>query len=444
MSGIKYLTQGNLRSHLYKLALPIMGTSFVQMAYSFTDMAWLARLSSEAVAAVGCISVFIWVAHSVAYLNKSGSEVTISQSIGRGQLDEARIYASHNTTMSLVVGLAVALFFGLFATHLVDLYLLEGHVRAQALEYFYICLLGLPPIFLTATLFGVYNAAGNSTVPFRSLSLGLVCNMLLDPLMIHTLGLGVAGAAWATVISEMLTLCYFLYRLHFRDKLFDEFPLLAPLKHTYLWHIVKNGAPVAMLNVLFALISVYMGRLASSVGGHIGVATLTTGGQLEALTWNTSQGITTALCSIVGQNYAAGLYDRVRAAYRIALVHTIAIGAVGTVVFVFFGRELFALIVPDPSVYHVGADYLRISGYSQVFMMAEITIQGLFYGIGRSYLPATISVVGNVLRIPLTMWLITLGLGLEAVWWAICITTVIKGLAAISALAWSRLRGLLN
>lgn len=436
MATVKDLTTGNLRSHLYKLALPIMGTSFVQMAYSFTDMAWLGRLSSEAVAAVGTISVFLWIAHSIAYFNKTGSEVTIAQSIGRNDIDLARIYASHNTTLSLIIGVSVALLFGFFATEMVDLYLLEPEVRADALTYMYISLIGFPEIFLTAALFGIYNASGNSSVPFRVLGLGLVCNMVLDPLLIHAMGLGVAGAAWATVLSQLITLIYFLYRLRIKDHLFERFPLLTRLKWPLVWRITQIGLPAASLNVLFALVSIYMGRLASSVGGHIGVATLTTGGQLEALTWNTSQGITTALCTIVGQNHAAGKRDRVYRTYRIALAHTLLIGLIGTLIFVFWGEGLFALIVPEPATYQSGAVYLRISGYSQIFMMAEITTQGLFYGMGRSYLPAGISIFGNYLRIPMALYFISLGWGLEAIWWAISLSSMLKGLLSVLALLW--------
>lgn len=438
MTSIKNLTSGCLRQHLYQLALPIMGTSFVQMAYSFTDMAWLGRLSSEAVAAVGTISVFMWIAHSIAYFNKTGSEVTISQSIGRNRLDRARSYAAHNTTLSLIVSLIVASAFGLFAPELVDLYLLEPHVRSQALTYFYICLLGFPAIFLSATLFGIYNASGNSHIPFRILGMGLVCNMLLDPLLIHLCHWGVAGAAWATVVSEYITLGYFLYRIKVKDHLFDHFPLLTRLHLGQVWRIAKIGLPAASLNVLFALVSLYMGRLASSVGGHIGVATLTTGGQLEALTWNTSQGITTALCTIVGQNHAAGYHGRVRRIYSIALLHTLAIGLGGMLLFIFWGEGLFRLIVPDVATYQSGAIYMRITGYSQMFMMAEITTQGLFYGMGRSYLPAIISIVGNYLRIPLALYLLAQGWGLEGVWWAISLSSILKGIASLCALLWIR------
>ena len=104
---IRDLTQGDLSSHLYRIALPIMGTSFVQIAYNITDMIWLGRLSSQALAAVGAASVFLWIAASFALINKIGSEVTISQGIGAGRRDEAKSYASQNVCMSLLLSVGM-------------------------------------------------------------------------------------------------------------------------------------------------------------------------------------------------------------------------------------------------------------------------------------------------------------------------------------------------
>ncbi|KGN68337.1 MATE family efflux transporter [Porphyromonas sp. COT-239 OH1446] len=440
MRQAKDLTVGSITRHLYTIALPIMGTSFIHMAYSFTDMAWLGRLSSKSVAAVGTISVFMWIAHSIAALTKTGAEVTISQSIGAGKSDEARHFASHCSTISILLGFVVALFFGLFANDLIDLYRVEADVHAEALVYMYITLLGYPIMFLSSMLFGLYNAVGHSSVPFRTLGLGLLLNMILDPLLIHVAGWGVAGAAWATVISEVVVSLIFLYQLRYRDRLFDDFPWLVRLRWQWVWRILKIGTPVAALNVLFAALAIYMGRMASSVGGHIGVATLTTGGQLEALTWNTSQGITTALCTIVGQNWAAGRLERVWQAYRRALGFTLTLGLLGGLFFIFWGEAFFSLIVPEPEAYYSGGIYLRISGYSQIFMMAEITTQGLFYGMGRSSLPAVISIAGNYLRIPLVLLFLSWGWGLEGVWWAISLSSMLKGLAALLSLLWLRKR----
>ncbi len=439
MSVVCKLTEGSLNRHLYKIALPIMGTSFIQMAYSFTDMAWLGRLSAKAVAAVGTVSVFLWIAQSLASFGKTASEVTISQSIGRNDEGTAKSFAQHNWSLSLILSIFFALIFGYFTPELIDIYHLESSVRSSAIEYMYILLWSFPALFLTSTLFGIYNAVGNSEIPFRVMSFGLMLNIILDPLFIHVFSWGVAGAAWATLLSQYISLFYFLWRIKVKDKLFGGFGLLNfSFKSSYLWIMAKIGTPAALLNVLFACVGLYMGRLASQVGGYIAVATLTTGGQLEALTWNTSQGMTTALSTIVGQNYAAAKHRRVLTAFYKALLITFFIGLFGSIVFIFFGRELFALIVPDKATYDVGAIYLRISGYSQVFMMLEITTQGLFYGLGRSYVPAVISVGGNVLRIPLALYLLSLGLGLSSVWWAVSISSMIKGLLAISVFLYWR------
>ncbi len=427
----KDLTKGDIARHLFQIALPIMGTSFVQMAYSFTDMAWLGRLGSDSVAAVGIVSVFMWIATSLTYLTKTGSEVNVAQALGVKQYVKAQIYASHNTTIGLLLGVLIMLIYAVWGDSLIGLYHCSLSVYNLSSEYMYIALLGLPAIFLSYTLFGIYNATGNSYIPFVILSLGLASNIILDPLLIHVLSLGVSGAAWATVISQYLVLLCFFVRLKYYDKLLNNFTLFCIPRSRVTWDIMKIGLPAATLNVLFALITVYMGRLVSEVGGDIGVAVLTTGGQLEALTWNTAQGVTTALSTLVAQNYSAQQFRRVWEAYRKTLVFTLVVGFGGTLYFAIGGESLFKLIVPDSLTAAMGGVYLKISSYSQMLMMVEITTQGLLYGIGRSYIPATISISGNILRIPLASVFLFYGLGIEAVWWAISLSAALKGVLSI-------------
>ena len=102
MQGIKNLTQGPINKQLFNLAMPIMATSFIQMAYSLTDMAWVGRLGSEAVAAVGSVGILTWMSGSISLLNKVGSEVSVGQSIGAQNHEDARNFASHNITIALL------------------------------------------------------------------------------------------------------------------------------------------------------------------------------------------------------------------------------------------------------------------------------------------------------------------------------------------------------
>ena len=104
------------------LAMPIMATSFIQMAYSLTDMAWVGRLGSEAIAAVGSVGLLTWMTTSLALLNKVGSEVSVGQAIGMKDETAARSFATHNLTLSLIVSVAWAFILFTFATPQIPLF----------------------------------------------------------------------------------------------------------------------------------------------------------------------------------------------------------------------------------------------------------------------------------------------------------------------------------
>ena len=179
------------------------------------------------------------------------------------------------------------------------------------------------------------------------------------------------------------------------------------------------------LNSLFALITFVMGTITAHAGGHIGVATINVGGQLEAITWDTSQGFGTALAAFVAQNYAARKPQRIFSAFRVSISITSVFGIVAMFLYIFFGTELFALIIPEEEAYLEGGRYLRAAGCVQLFMMSEILIQGLFYGTGRSLQPALISIIGNSIRIPLALIFGAMGFGLVGIWWAIATSMAI-------------------
>lgn len=444
MQGTKNLTTGPIQRQLFNLAIPIMGTSFIQMAYSLTDMAWVGRLGSESVAAIGSVGILTWMTNSISLLNKVGSEVSVGQSIGAQNAPDARNFASHNLTIALIISLCWGLLLFVFAEPILCIYKLDPDITAKAANYLRIVATAFPFIFLTASFTGIYNASGQSKIPFLISGIGLLMNMVLDPLFIFGFGWETEGAALATWLSQATVLSLFIYRLKKRKEVLGGFCFFTKLKGKYVKRIMSLGLPVAVLNTLFAIINVFMARTASLYGGYIGLMTLTAGGQLEAIAWNTSQGFSTALSAFVAQNYAAGKNDRVLGAYHTTLKMTAIFGTFCTLLFVFWGSEVFSLIVPDPAAYKAGGVFLRIDGYSMIFMMLEITTQGLFYGTGRTVPPAIISISFNSLRIPLALMLASMGLGITGVWWAISISSIAKGITSASWFAIIRKRILIT
>ena len=427
-AGVKNLTEGGIFTQLTRLAMPIMATSFVQMAYSLTDMAWLGRLGSPEVAAVGAVGILVWLTSSLAMLTKVGAEVSIGQSIGAGKLDEARIYASHTVTISLIIGLLFASFLFFFNEFIISFFRLDPDIAVMSCEYLRIISISLPLVFMVLTFSGIYNGSGRSTIPFYLTASGLVCNILLDPLFIFVFEMGTKGAAIATLLSQSLVFVLFVWQMKRRNGILNRFPYIIKLKEIFTVRIIKLGLPVALMNVLFASINLYLARIASVYGGHIGVMSQTTGGQIEGITWNTSQGFSTALGAFVAQNYAAGKFDRMKKAYQYTLSLMFSLGIVVTISFVFFGKDIFGIFVPgEPIAILAGGEYLRIVGFTQIFMMLELTTQGMFNGTGRTVPPALISIVFNLARIPLAL-LLAPGMGVAGVWLAITISTLFKGI----------------
>ena len=428
MKGIKNLTEGPILRQLFMLAMPIMATSFIQMAYNLTDMAWVGRIGSEAIAAVGSVGLLIWMTTSLALLNKVGSEVSVGQAIGMKDETAAHNFATHNLTLSLIISAAWAIILFSFAPIIIQFYELEEHIASDAIKYLRIVSTAFPFVFMSGAFTGIFNASGRSKIPFTINGIGLIINMVLDPLFIFVFDWKTDGAAFATWLAQACVFGLFVYKLKIKKILWDDFQFFSKLKRIYTIKIFKIGFPVATLNVLFAFANMFLGRTASTVGGHIGLMAMTTSGQIEALTWNTSQGFSTALSAFVAQNYAAKKISRVLKAFKSTLFMTLVFGIFCSLLFIFWGNNIFAIFVPEKEAYEAGGLALRIDGYSQLFMMLEIVIQGVFYGIGRTIPPAIISISCNYLRIPMALLFVSFGWGLSGIWWTICLTSIIKGI----------------
>ena len=428
MKGIKNLTEGPILRQLFMLAMPIMATSFIQMAYSLTDMAWVGRLGSEAIAAVGSVGILTWMTSSLSLLNKVGSEVSVGQAIGMKDETAARSFSTHNLTLALMISFVWACILFIFASPIIGIYELKPNIADDAISYLRIVTTAFPFVFLSATFTGIFNAAGRSKVPFTINAIGLGINMILDPLFIFVFDWKTDGAALATWLAQAIVFALFVHQLKFKRILWDDFLFFGKLKKLYTIKIFKIGLPVATLNALFAFANMYLGRIASTVGGHLGLMAMTTGGQIEAITWNSAQGFSTALSAFVAQNYAARQIHRVMKALKSMFFITFVFGMICTGLFVFCGNDIFSIFVPEKEAYEAGGLFLRIDGYSQLFMMLEITVQGVFYGIGRTVPPAIISVVFNYLRIPLALFFVSLGWGLAGIWWCVCLTSILKGI----------------
>ena len=301
----------------------------------------------------------------------------------------------------------------------------------MALDYLVIISIGLIFYFINPVLSGVFNGIGDSVTPFKVNVVGLVVNMVLDPLMIMGIGpfpyMGIKGAAWATVIAQVTVTFLFIFECRKLSSLFSGLNIFKLPKKEYLKSILKLGVPVSVQNVIFASISMYLARIIAQ-WGYQAIAIQNVGSQIESISWMTAGGFSTAISTFVGQNYGAGKWDRIREGYKKGLIIVGIIGIIATLLFMFVPEPIIKIFIPkDRETIEIGINYLKILSISQFFMVVEIATQGAFNGLGRTLPPSLVGIVLNALRIPGALILSSTSLGLDGVWWSISISSILKG-----------------
>lgn len=427
------LTEGHILSKLVKLSLPIMGTSFIQMAYNMTDMIWIGRVGSEAVAAVGTAGFFTWLAMAFVMISKIGAEIKVAQSIGKQDMKSTRSYIQGALQINVVLGFAYMAFLLLFYKQLIGFFNLGEPVVTQMAET-YLIVVGVAIIFffLNPVFTAIFNGLGDSKTPFKLNTIGLVFNMVFDPLLIFGFGpipaMGVMGAALATVIAQVIVTIGFVIVLIKRQEEYLRVKILSRPEWDAIKTLCKIGLPGALQSGLFTLFAMELGRVVA-IWGPVPIAAQKVGSQIEAISWMTAGGLATALGSFVGQNYGAGKLDRIEKGTRMTLALAVGLGLFASLLLIFLGGPIFSIFIPEQEAITLGIDYLMILGFSQIFMCIEITITGAFNGLGRTYIPSIITIILTGARIPMAYILSKPEiLGLNGIWWSISISSILKGI----------------
>ena len=252
------LTKGPILKSLIKLAIPIMASSFLATLYNITDMAWIGLLGSKAVAGVGVGGMFTWLSQGLSSIARMGGQVQVAQCIGRGDKESAHKYAQTAMQLSLYMGLLFAVFSLVFVHQMVGFFnLTDVEAYDAAISYTRIACGLIVFSFMTMTLTGVYTAQGDSKTPFLANLVGLVTNMILDPLLILGPGplpkLGVSGAAIATVTAQFIVMSIMVLDIIWQKKenVLKGIHLIGRMSGKYLSGICKIGIWGLLITLIF-------------------------------------------------------------------------------------------------------------------------------------------------------------------------------------------------
>ena len=426
------LLNGNILASLTELALPIMATSLVQTAYNLTDMAWIGMVGSDAVAAVGAAAMYTWLSSGAAALARMGGQVKSAHAYGEGNRREAVQYGKGALQLALVLAAAYGIITNLLAGSLIGFFHLNSSlVVKDAIVYLRIACGLILFAFIGQTLTGLYTASGNSRTPFVANCIGMGANIVLDPLLIFGLGpihgMGVAGAAVATVTAQFIVSLVLVISMRKDPVLAAQMRIWIPTPLSNIKTMVRIGFPAAIQSMLYCGISMVLTRFVTA-WGDTAVAVQRVGGQIESISWMTADGFGTAINAFVGQNYGAGNLKRVKKGYMTASAIMFIWGIFTTCLLIFGAAPIFSLFIHEPEVIPAGADYLRIIGFSEMFMCVELMTVGALSGMGKTMEASVITIILTTARIPLAVILGGTALGLNGIWWALTISSIVKGI----------------
>ncbi len=432
------LLQGNIVSTLTKLALPIMGMSLLQMAYNLTDIFWIGKLGAGAVASVGTGGLLLWFSAGVHMLAQVGGQVYVGQSLGAGNVEKAGKYAHASLSLSGLITVLLGFVFYVFADQIVAFFNLNDAQVILDAKY-YIQITGGLIIFSLGgkMITSLITVTGDSKTPFIATMIGLIFNMILDPILIFGYfgfpQLGVVGAALATVLAQFIVFVI-LIMICIKDKhLFSHVQLFVFPDKECVKQIMKLSFPVMLQNTLMPLISMVLSRLVANFGDNA-VATQRIGSQIESISWMVSEGFAVAVNSFIAQNYGANNFARAKKGFYMSIKILAIYSLFSTSLLIFGAKPLFSIFLNEPEVLKMGISYLQILGVSQLFMCMEILSSTSMNAFGKSAIPAFISVTFTALRIPMAIILSASALALSGIWWSITISSIFKGLLMLLAI----------
>lgn len=272
----------------------------------------------------------------------------------------------------------------------------------------------------------IFASLGNTKSALKISAIGIIANIVLDPILIYIFNWGIIGAAIATLIANVIMFVMYLNI----GKTFLKFTIKKNIDFMKMKEIVRLGTPMAFQRILFTFINIMLAKLIASFGSDA-VAAQKIGVQIESVIYMVTGGLNGAVASFIGQNYGAKKYQRIQKGYQAAIGVGCVYAALSSVVFWVFPEQLAGLFVKEWDTITMTAGYLRIIGYSQVFNAMEMVTNGLLTGIGKPKIPSYVSVAFTALRLPMA-YICVIYLGVEGIWWSISLSTVLKGSVLVS------------
>ena len=437
--GIKTLL-GDPKKAILKLSMPMIIAMLVQTLYNFADALWVSFLGPDALSAVGFFFPFFFMIMSVGSGIGMGGSAAISRFIGAHKKEEADNVAAHTIVLMAILGIIITIPFFVFSRNIFEL-MGAGNVIEDATIYAQIMFAGTLLIFFSNVANSILRGEGDAKRSMYAMAFGSILNIILDPIFIYPLKMGVAGAAWASIISLAISSGILFYWLFIKKSSYVSINLSNFRFHKYiLIDILRVGIPFSLSQLLMSFSFLGLNLIVVSVGGTDGIAVYTTGWRIVMFGTLPLVGMATAVTAVSGAAYGANQIKKLDIAY----IYSVKLGLLIEVfvsIFVFlFAPQIAAIFTQSEGGIRIFSDivsFLRISAIFYPLVSFGMFSSAMFQGTAKGINSLIVTLFRTIIFIVPFAYLfaITFKMGLNGAWWGLVAGNI---LGSIIAFIWAR------
>ncbi len=413
----------------------------VQTLYNLADAIWVSGLGANALSAVGFFFPFFIMAMALAMGIGVGGGAAISRRIGSRDKEGADQVGMHTIAIMVLVAVMFTIPMYLMTDRIFEA-MGAGDAKEMAASYGRILFAGSIVIFFSNIANAIMRAEGDAKRAMYAMIAGSIMNIVLDPIFIYGLDLGVAGAAWATLLSMGISSLMLFYWIFLKKDTFVSFPFR---KFRPSWSVIKDimtvGLPASLQQMSMFINMLIMIKIVVYVGGTDGVAVFAAGWRVIMLAILPVMGIATALVSVTGATYGAEAYRKLRSAHRYAVKMGLVIELLMAVLTFAFAPWIVKAFTWSEGSSHLYDDlviFVRIMCIFYPFVAFGMLSSSAFQGMGKGVQALLATILRTIILTAVCSYVlgIVLDLGLVGIWFGIFLG---NSIGSIVAFTWAKL-----
>lgn len=425
----KDLTQGSVTKQLIKFATPFLLSNLLQALYSVADMIIVGQFCGKTGITGVSIGSQINILVTGAAMGLSvGGTVLIAQYGGQKMFSEQRKTIGTMTTLYMILAVVLTVAMLLLCDPLLTLLNTPASAYGEAADYYNICMGGMVFMFLYNAISGVLRGMGDSKRPLYFVLIAAITNVVLDLILVGKFNMASAGAAWATIASQALSVIISLAYLA-KKKFFAEYKLSDfKINKEKIKPLMQIGLPSSIQSLVVSLSFLTLTALVNSLpNAEVASACQGIGGKINSFAILPGLAISSAISSMAGQNIGAGEFARAKKTMLTGMVMAFSISLVVFAVVNIFPEFLIRLFDSEPEVIETGARYIRIISFDYLFACIMFCLNGLAIAAGNTYIALINAICNGILvRMPLAYFLVkAMDMGFDGVAFAMGFASVI-------------------